>query len=320
MSFRNMTRAAVLALSGLVGATAVQAGPITLTYEGDLVGNGGAPAQGEHELSFSLYPSAAGGEAVWAEVHPEVLVVDGHFFVDLGTRVSLEGVGSADDVLFLGVSVDFDAEAEPRMTVGGALRAQWAALAANAQDVRDADIQPRSVSLAGTPTRLENGSLRLGPEVNQVLTAPSLATLTGGGDADALHTHAGQVAAGPRFLGLTAAGVTGAMGGVVGANVRCSAQYPSSHMCSYCEYLATNPTAGGPAWINPPYNSGSVLTCPAGSPYPLGVPGINTGTRTCNGWESAASQEAGILAAGGGFAASAVGNCQNEYPIACCAN
>ena len=320
MSFRNMTRAAVLALSGLVGATAVQAGPITLTYEGDLVGNGGAPAQGEHELSFSLYPSAAGGEAVWAEVHPEVLVVDGHFFVDLGTRVSLEGVGSADDVLFLGVSVDFDAEAEPRMTVGGALRAQWAALAANAQDVRDADIQPRSVSLAGTPTRLENGSLRLGPEVNQVLTAPSLATLTGGGDADALHTHAGQVAAGPRFLGLTAARVTGAMGGVVGANVRCSAQYPSSHMCSYCEYLATNPTAGGPAWINPPYNDYNILNCPAGSPYPLGVPGTNTGMLTCNGWESAVSQSAGILAAGGGFAANGIGNCQNEYPIACCAN
>ena len=320
MSFRNMTRAAVLALSGLVGATAVQAGPITLTYEGDLVGNGGAPAQGEHALSFSLYPSAAGGEAVWAEVHPEVLVVDGHFFVDLGTRVSLEGVGSADDVLFLGVSVDFDAEAEPRMTVGGALRAQWAALAANAQDVRDADIQPRSVSLAGTPTRLENGSLRLGPEVNQVLTAPSLATLTGGGDADALHTHAGQVAAGPRFLGLTAARVTGQMGGVVGANVRCSAQYPSSHMCSYCEYLAANPTAGGPAWINPPYlYASSAYNCSAGSPYPLIVPAAFHLGYTCNGWESRVAQNVGILTAGGGFASEG-GNCQDEYTIACCAN
>ena len=236
MSFRKLRRAIVFC--GLVASASAQAGPITLTYEGDLIANGGGPAQGEHALSFALYVTAAGGEAVWTEVHPDVLVVDGHFFVDLGTRVSLEGVGSADDVLFLGVSVDDDAEAEPRMTVGGALRAQWAALAENARDVRDADIQPRSVTLAGTPTRLENGSLRLGPEVNQVLTAPSLATLTGGGSADALHTHAGEAAQQSGvFLGLTVAEFDGNMGGRFGVNAKCSAEFPRSHQCSFCEIM-----------------------------------------------------------------------------------
>lgn len=43
----------------------------------------------------------------------------------------------------------------------------------------------------GESTLLVDGELDLGPEVNDNLTAASVKTLTGGGDADALHTHAG---------------------------------------------------------------------------------------------------------------------------------
>ncbi len=41
-------------------------------------------------------------------------------------------------------------------------------------------------------TQLSDGSLRLGAAANQVLTAAQIATLVGGGNADALHTHAGS--------------------------------------------------------------------------------------------------------------------------------
>ncbi len=254
MSYTFVLRAAAVGLVCLLSAAAPEAAPVTLTYEGDLVANGGGPAQGEHKVEFALYTTSAGGAAIWNEVHPDVLVVDGHFFVDLGRQSPLDTL-SGDDTLFLGVAVDDDAEAEPRMTVGGALRSQWAALAANAQDVHEADIQPRSVSLAGTPTRLENGSLRLGAEVNEVLTAASLATLTGGGNADALHTHAGQGAARRpgTFLGVTAAQFTGNMGGRFGVNAKCSAEFPNSHQCTACDVLDDELTAplAAAAWVRP---------------------------------------------------------------------
>ena len=49
--------------------------------------------------------------------------------------------------LYLGVQIADEDEMSPRMRVGGAIRAQWAAVAAHAEDVRDEDIHPSSVSI-----------------------------------------------------------------------------------------------------------------------------------------------------------------------------
>jgi hypothetical protein len=299
----------------MCGAAAVEAAPVTLTYEGDLVASGGAPAQGEHKIEFSLYASSAGGAALWTEVHPDVLVVDGHFFVDLGRQTPLEDL-TGDDALFLGVAIDDDAEAEPRMTVGGALRSQWAALAANAQDVREADIQPRSVALAGTPTRLENGSLRLGAEANQVLTAASLATLTGGGNADALHTHAGQVGGPPapgKFLGLTVATYNGDMGGRFGVTAKCAAEFQGSHQCSYCEILddrLTQPLAGM-AWIT------ATDLCNPVDPSDHSCANVVDG-RYMQEYTSSDALKVGNAITPDGTNDRA--RCGTSHPIACCAN
>ena len=51
------------------------------------------------------------------------------------------------------------------------------------------DLVPASVTIGDT--RLEDGALDLGPLADDELTAAMIRTLTGGGDADALHTHAG---------------------------------------------------------------------------------------------------------------------------------
>ena len=50
------------------------------------------------------------------------------------------------------------------------------------------DITPASVEVGGT--RVEPGSVDLGPDATDVLTAEIVQTLTGGGEADALHGHA----------------------------------------------------------------------------------------------------------------------------------
>lgn len=329
MSYTYCLRAAAVGLVCLLSAAAAAA-PVTLTYEGDLVANGGGPAQGEHKVEFALYTTSAGGAAIWTEVHPDVLVVDGHFFVDLGRRSPLEDL-TGDDALFLGVAVDDDAEAEPRMTVGGALRSQWAALAANAQDVREADIQPRSVALAGTPTRLENGSLRLGAEANQVLTAASLATLTGGGNADALHTHAGQVASSGRFVGITNMAYTGDLGGPIGADLKCRVDFPDSHFCTYCEFYYSRPQAllAADAWIEPPpavladQSTGILGQC-----TPTAARAVSTMFMLgafCGGWTSGQNIGSGsFVSTGGAYVGSTYNDgrvmCNVARPIACCAN
>ena len=51
-------------------------------------------------------------------------------------------------------------------------------------------IAPASVTIEGTSTALTEGKLDLGAGANDEVTAAMLETLTGGGNADALHTHA----------------------------------------------------------------------------------------------------------------------------------
>jgi hypothetical protein len=117
-------------------------------------------------------------------------------------------------------------------------------------------ISPAEVRV-GDATRLSNGELRLGAEANAAVTAPQLATLVGGGNADALHTHAGQGGVPARrsgqFLGLTVATYDGDMGGRFGVNAKCSLEFPDSHQCTQCEVLATERTEPLPsdAWVRP---------------------------------------------------------------------
>jgi hypothetical protein len=51
-------------------------------------------------------------------------------------------------------------------------------------------ITPASVEVGDT--RIESGTVDLGPDATDTLTAEIVQTLTGGGEADALHTHGGS--------------------------------------------------------------------------------------------------------------------------------
>lgn len=128
---------------------------------------------------------------------------------------------SRESGLWVGVRLgDAETELEPRIPIGAvpfALNAENAArlggldaaeferagvaggdLAAHAEDpdahhpANSSGIAIEPTSLTVGSTRVEDGELDLGPEADDSLTASIVRTLTGGGEADALHTHAGM--------------------------------------------------------------------------------------------------------------------------------
>jgi cysteine-rich repeat protein len=134
----------------LAGPAVAQDAPITLTYQGTLADAGGLAISGVRSVTFRLYEQAEGGEALWTENHAETDVVDGMFNSVLGLRSEFDGGVMAAERLYLGVQVGDDVEMAPRMRVGGALKAQWAAVAAHAKDVRGESIHPATVSIGDT--------------------------------------------------------------------------------------------------------------------------------------------------------------------------
>ena len=117
-----------------------------LTYQGQLFGAHGA-VNGSYAMTFRIYESPEGGEALWTETHPDIVVVDGVFLVELGQLRDIGEITPDAASLYLGVTLGDHAEMEPRMLVGTALRAQWAN---HARDVAGEDIHPRTVSIGNT--------------------------------------------------------------------------------------------------------------------------------------------------------------------------
>ena len=119
-----------LIISLVAGPAVAQDRPITLTYQGTLADAGGQAISGVRSVTFRLYDQTEGGEALWTENHAETDVVDGMFNSVLGLRSAFEDGVMGAERLYLGVQVGDDVEMTPRMRVGGALKAQWAAVAA----------------------------------------------------------------------------------------------------------------------------------------------------------------------------------------------
>ena len=139
----------------------------------------------------------------------------------LTTVLESAGVGAG---LWVGIVVGEGAELEPRIAVGAvpfAVRASDSNLlegsgasaferagtseglvadhAANADahhpaDSAGIDIRPSSVTVGAT--EILDGEVDLGPDTDDAITAEIARTLTGGGNADALHAHAGDSHAG----------------------------------------------------------------------------------------------------------------------------
>lgn len=114
----------------------------TMTYHGTLTDEAG-PVDASHAMSFRLYDESDFGAQLWREDEAAVAIVDGRFSVVLGDDVPLPAI-DADAPLYLSVTVQGHPEFSPRMPVGSALRARFAA---QAGDVAGRDIHPASVSI-----------------------------------------------------------------------------------------------------------------------------------------------------------------------------
>src|SRR5205085_2180720 len=99
--------AAVLALSSVASAV-----PATLTHQGRLYNDKGAPVTETLEVVFSVYDNPNAADPIWSETHT-VSFEDGYFSVSLGADAPF-GKTFDGSARYLGIKIGADAEMSPR--------------------------------------------------------------------------------------------------------------------------------------------------------------------------------------------------------------
>lgn len=94
----------LLALSLAPTALAV---PLHLQHSGRLADSSGVPLEGEHALLVTVYDGA--GNALWSDTFTQE-IGDGYFNVILGSGAPLSAEAFEGDDLYVGLSVDGEAE------------------------------------------------------------------------------------------------------------------------------------------------------------------------------------------------------------------
>jgi hypothetical protein len=124
--------------------------------------------------TINIYSSATATSPFYTKNIPTVPVDNGFFSIELADPM-LTFNGQPD--AWLGVQIGGDQSELPRQHINAT---PYAFICQNAVG----DITPNSVTVT-------TGQVTFGSQPNQTLNAAQVATLTGGGNADALHTHAG---------------------------------------------------------------------------------------------------------------------------------
>ena len=120
-----------------------------LVYEGRIFDERGRPLEAPVTLTFRLYDAPDGGEPLWAETLPDVVVAAGDFAVALGEVEPLPNDLAPELSLYLGLEVDGDAEQRPRTPIGAALRARFADLAERARRVTGGVVDATELRVGG---------------------------------------------------------------------------------------------------------------------------------------------------------------------------
>lgn len=104
--------------------------PHTISYQGRLTDDAGQPITGAKLIKFKIYGSESGSDSLWSSGYQVIQIDNGLFKYDLGSNVPLPAdLFSTDDPRYLGITVDTDAELDPRtqfISVPYALHAQSA--------------------------------------------------------------------------------------------------------------------------------------------------------------------------------------------------
>lgn len=117
-----------LLVTGTLASPAPQIAPAgntdsttTISYQGHLTNADGTAVNGSLPMTFKLYREPGGGTPVWTEQRSgnnTVPVSDGLFSIALGSVTPID-IGLLDKPLWLGISVNNDAEMTPREQLNG---------------------------------------------------------------------------------------------------------------------------------------------------------------------------------------------------------
>jgi len=135
---------AALSLFGLVTLANADSGPpLKINHQGRLFDSAMAPVTGMHTMKFAVYGMATGGTALWTE--SQTLAFDGGYYATtLGAVTPFAHDLFAGQTMYLGITVDNDAEMTPREPVDSV---PYSMVANNATG----DITPHSISVNGNP-------------------------------------------------------------------------------------------------------------------------------------------------------------------------
>lgn len=135
-------RAAAREVGARLGITAA-ASTTTIPLQVRLASSSGAPVNGLKTVTFRLYTVPSGGSALWTETWTAgnaVQVTDGVASVLLGSQTALpQSLVATNSTLYLGITVDVEAEMQPRVQLGSA---------PIAMSVPDGALEPRKLSAA----------------------------------------------------------------------------------------------------------------------------------------------------------------------------
>ncbi len=259
--FAGVVVVATLAAGVWIG-TAIAKGVPTesaLTYGGVVTDSDGKPPAAATDVLVTFYDAVSGGAAVCASAKTQAAAGSGRFSVTL-PKACADAVHAKQN-LWSEVAVGPAQTKLPRQRIGAvpyALEAQGAVVAGDvdckgcvgvAKMKFDAD-----VDLGGKA--LKAGSIDLGPGAGDELDSAKVKTLTGGGNADALHTHAGLGGAGAgatiKFHGITSVSLQpGPTTGYHTFTNACAQQYGASRICSVSmlEGMFPEPRPSAHAWL-----------------------------------------------------------------------
>jgi hypothetical protein len=133
--------------------------PNLLTEQGRLLDQNNNPIDGAQTMTFAIYTAPTGGTAVWTEKQT-ITTTNGFFSAELGTATQLPLTVFSGAPMYLGLTVNTDAEMTPRQPM---VSVPYAFAAANAVG----DITPTSVSI-GTTLVIDGTGKWVGPPTGLV--------------------------------------------------------------------------------------------------------------------------------------------------------
>ncbi len=239
----------VLLAGALVGQLFATGAPqqTPLTWTGVVTDNGGSPYTQAVDVRVAFYDKASGGKARCTSATVKAEAKTGRFSVVLPGTCAKAVMDTTD--LWVEATVGPKSTVMPRQHIGAvpyALTTASAAIATKSLDLqcngcvtvaelnidKDLDLKGKGLK-AGTVTATK---VDFGPGAKDELTAAHVKTLVGGGNADALHTHAGSGGGSGGAQVITFKGITtGTFKGsseLATMDDACAKQYGKARVCT----------------------------------------------------------------------------------------